>query len=222
MSSFYATPLHDRFTPVPVRPRADGWTVARQRGFVRALGEGLTIARAAQVVGMSARSAYRLHDRAGAGSFRKAWRMALELARPVPEGANPFRRMRVHRWRGRVVHREERWNDARVLRRLRRADPYRFDPERRAADRTELDRLAERAELARDFLQARCAPVLPVGALRDLSERAAWPGLRAVGRPTTTGHPEPRAPRHDAPDPPHHARAPPAGHRPAAGSGRRS
>ena len=216
MSSFYATPLHDRFTPVPVRPREDGWTVARQRGFVRALGEGLTIARAAQAVGMSARSAYRLHDRTGAGSFRKAWRMALALARPVPDGANPFCRIRVHRWRGRVVHRELRWDDARVLRRLRRADPYRFDAERRAADLAELDRLAERAELARDFLQARCEEILPVGALRDLSERASWPDLRAVGRPTTAGQPGPRARRRGTPDPLHHARAPPTGHRPAA------
>ena len=200
-----------------MRSRVDGWTEARQRGFIHALGEGLTIARAAQAVGMSARSAYRLHDRTGAGSFRKAWRMALALARPVPVAENPFRRVILHRWRGRVVHREVRWNDARVLRRLRRADPYRFDAEWRAADLAELDRLTERAELARDFLQARCGEVLPVGALRDLSERAAWPGLRAVERPTTAGRLRPRARRHDAPDPPHHARAPPAGRRPAAG-----
>ena len=157
---------------MPVRPRTDGWTVARQRGFIRALGDGLTIERAAQAVGMSARSAYRLHDQTGAASFRKAWRTALALARPVPEGASPFCRARVHRWRGRVVHREVRWNDARVLRRLRRADPYRFDAERRAADLAELDRLTERAQVERELLQARCAEVLTVIALRDLSHRA--------------------------------------------------
>lgn len=189
MPSFYSTPLHDRFKPVLVRARADGWTVARQRGFIRALGEGLTIERAARSVGMTARTAYRLHDRTHAASFRKAWRMALDSARPVPDTPDPFRRLVLHRWRGRVVHREVRWNEARVLRRLRRADPYRFDAERRAADRAEIDRLAECAQAARDFLFARCGQALPVGELCDLSERAGWVSVVSADRETVTGHP---------------------------------
>lgn len=71
MPSFYATPLHDRFAPVPVRARRDGWTVARQRGFVRALGEGLSAAAAARAVGMSVRSVERLRERPHAALFRK-------------------------------------------------------------------------------------------------------------------------------------------------------
>ena len=76
--------LAARFTPVPVRPRADGWTAARQRGFVTALGRGLSVQGAAAAVGMSREGAYRLADRPHSRSFRRAWRVAQGLARPLP------------------------------------------------------------------------------------------------------------------------------------------
>ena len=126
MPNRYAIPLHDRFVPVPVRARRDGWTVARQRGFVRALGEGVTVAAAAARVGMSARSAYRLHDRPHAASFRKAWRTALALAAPPPVPRHELSTIKLHRWRGRIVHREVVWNEAAVARALRGRDPYAF------------------------------------------------------------------------------------------------
>lgn len=124
MPSFYAKPVHDRFTPVPVRSRHDGWTVERQRRFIAEIGRGLSAERAARAVGMSGRSAHRLAERTGAGSFRKAWRVAADLARPLPEQRNPLYRFVVKTWRGRVVHREVRWNESAVIRVLVHHDPY--------------------------------------------------------------------------------------------------
>lgn len=63
--------------PVPVRPRADGWTTAKQLAFVRWLGDLGSVAEAAAMVGMSTAGAYRLRKRAGAASFATAWDGAL-------------------------------------------------------------------------------------------------------------------------------------------------
>ena len=79
MPNHYARPLHERFRPVHLRARADGWTVERQRGFIRGLGEGLSTAHAARAVGMTERSANRLRARDNARSFAKAWATALSL-----------------------------------------------------------------------------------------------------------------------------------------------
>ena len=147
MPNRYAIPLHDRFVPVPVRARRDGWTVTRQRGFVRALGEGVTVAAAAARVGMSARSAYRLHDRPRAASFRKAWRIAQALAAPPPVPRHELFTIKLHRWRGRIVHREVVWNEAAVARALRGRDPYAL------ANRVPLDEALAR-------LEAECAAVM--------------------------------------------------------------
>jgi hypothetical protein len=68
------------FDPVPVRPRRDGWTAARQRGFIRALAETGSARRAAASVGMSERSAHRLALRDDAESFCRAWDAALRIA----------------------------------------------------------------------------------------------------------------------------------------------
>jgi hypothetical protein len=67
------------FTPVPVRARHDGWTEARQRAFIRALTRIGAVAAAAKSVGKSARSVYRLRDRADAESFAEAWDIAQEM-----------------------------------------------------------------------------------------------------------------------------------------------
>lgn len=69
------------FTPVPVRPRRDGWTAARQQGFILRLALAGCVARAAQAVGKTRMSAYRLRGRPGAESFAAAWDTALGWGR---------------------------------------------------------------------------------------------------------------------------------------------
>jgi len=61
------------FTPVPVKPRHDGWTVERQKWFILRLALGGCVSVAARGVGMTRKSAYRLRERAGAQSFAAAW-----------------------------------------------------------------------------------------------------------------------------------------------------
>jgi hypothetical protein len=64
------------FTPVPVKPRHDGWTAERQKGFILRLALGGCVSVAARGVGMTRKSAYRLRDRRGAESFAAAWERA--------------------------------------------------------------------------------------------------------------------------------------------------
>lgn len=61
------------FTPVPVRPRHDGWSVERQKWFILRLALGGCVGVAARGVGMTRKSAYRLRERPGAQSFAAAW-----------------------------------------------------------------------------------------------------------------------------------------------------
>jgi hypothetical protein len=68
------------FDPVPVAPRRDGWTPARQRDFIDALTVSGCIKTAAAFAGLSPKSAYRLRDRDDAASFAEAWDRALEEA----------------------------------------------------------------------------------------------------------------------------------------------
>lgn len=65
---------------VPTRPRDDGWTPARQRGFLEALANCGSVSAAARSVGMSRESAYALRRRAGARGFAQAWDAARLLA----------------------------------------------------------------------------------------------------------------------------------------------
>ncbi len=65
------------FHPVPVNPRADGWTAARQAAFVGMLAETGSVIAAARIVGMGRESAYRLRRRPGAAGFAAAWDAAL-------------------------------------------------------------------------------------------------------------------------------------------------
>jgi hypothetical protein len=67
------------FTPVPVKPRHDGWTPARQRAFIGALADTGSVSRAARYVNMSPEGAYYLRRRPGAEGFRRAWEAALDL-----------------------------------------------------------------------------------------------------------------------------------------------
>lgn len=68
------------FTPVPVAPRADGWTPPKQAAFIEALAATACVATAAAQVGMSRESAYRLRARDGAEGFREAWEAAVDYA----------------------------------------------------------------------------------------------------------------------------------------------
>jgi hypothetical protein len=68
------------FTPVPVLPRANGWTAERQRTFLVVLAETGSIREACIHSGVSSRSAYRLRARPDAASFCAAWDQALKLA----------------------------------------------------------------------------------------------------------------------------------------------
>ena len=65
------------FTPVPVRPRHDGWTPEKQMDFIAALAATGSVSQACKGVGMSPRAAYDLYNRRDAGSFRSAWDMAV-------------------------------------------------------------------------------------------------------------------------------------------------
>lgn len=67
------------FTPVPVRPRHDGWTAQRQIAFIEALAATKCVDEACRRVGMSDTSAYELRHRPCGAAFRKAWDIALEV-----------------------------------------------------------------------------------------------------------------------------------------------
>jgi hypothetical protein len=72
---------HIRFDPVPVKPRQDGWTPERQRGFIDRLVVSGSVAKSARAVGMTPQSARSLRKRKGAASFSRAWERALESGR---------------------------------------------------------------------------------------------------------------------------------------------
>lgn len=69
------------FAPVPVKPRRDGWTAARQKAFILRLALGGCVASAAKAVGMSRESAYRLRGHPGGAGFSSAWDKALGWGR---------------------------------------------------------------------------------------------------------------------------------------------
>jgi hypothetical protein len=89
------------FALVPVRQRHDGWTPQRQRAFIEALAETLSVAQAAARVGMSEASAYALRRRAGAQGFGAAWDAALRQG--VRHRLAPF--LLDQAVRGRIVRR---------------------------------------------------------------------------------------------------------------------
>jgi len=61
------------FTPVPLRPRLDGWSPLRQAEFIGLLAQTRCVTKAAVLVGMSRESAYRLRRKPGAEEFAAAW-----------------------------------------------------------------------------------------------------------------------------------------------------
>ncbi|HYG29509.1 MAG TPA: hypothetical protein VD887_04760 [Allosphingosinicella sp.] len=118
------------FDPVPVQPRRDGWTPAKQRAFIQALAECGVVSRAAAAVGMTERSAHRLALRPDAESFRLAWDAALQIA--ARRGASllfeyAYEGVVETVWRdGELVCQRRRPSEKALFFLLSRLDPYRF------------------------------------------------------------------------------------------------
>lgn len=72
--------VRESYAAVELRRRHDGWTAERQRTFLVTLAETGCISEACAKAGVSARSAYRLRQRADAAAFANAWDQALRLA----------------------------------------------------------------------------------------------------------------------------------------------
>lgn len=103
------------FSLVPVAARHDGWTPARQTGFIAQLARIGLVGPAARAVGMSPKSAYALRKRPGAESFADAWDTALMIGE-VTAAATAIDRAingELHPvfWRGRKVGEVRRFND---------------------------------------------------------------------------------------------------------------
>lgn len=60
--------------------RLDGWTPARQRLFIETLSQCGSVTKAAETVGLSPSSAYRLRSRKENAHFRMAWEAAMVTA----------------------------------------------------------------------------------------------------------------------------------------------
>ncbi|WP_447760961.1 hypothetical protein [Sphingopyxis panaciterrae] len=68
------------WVPVLKKRRKDGWSPDKQRAFIEALADSGSVVTAAQCVGMSESSAYRLRRSPGAAAFDRAWSAAIDAA----------------------------------------------------------------------------------------------------------------------------------------------
>lgn len=73
-------PAAYNWVPVLKKRRKDGWSPDKQRAFIEALADCGSVATAAQRVGMSESSAYRLRRAPEAGAFDRAWGAAIDAA----------------------------------------------------------------------------------------------------------------------------------------------
>lgn len=125
-----ADPPAISFDPVPVRPRRDGWTPARQVAFIAALAECGCVADACRRVGMSEEGAYALVRRPDAQGFRLAWETALANAvRRISDAA--FSRcihgVAVPRYyKGELIGEHRRYDERLTTFLLRHRDPSRY------------------------------------------------------------------------------------------------
>lgn len=71
------------WVPVLRRPRPDGWSPDKQRRFIETLADTACVTIAAQAVGMSTASAYRLRRARDGGAFAAAWDAALDQGAQV-------------------------------------------------------------------------------------------------------------------------------------------
>ena len=119
------------FTPVPrKRARHDGWTPARQTGFIEQLAEFGSVRAAANAVGMTPESAYQLRRQLGADSFRDAWQAALDLGVKRIEDVTMDRALNgieapVYSY-GKLVGTRRVYNDRLLMFMLRNRAPARF------------------------------------------------------------------------------------------------
>jgi hypothetical protein len=67
-------------SPRPLRPRSNGWTLAKQAEFLEALAETASIAEAARRVRMTPQAAHWLRRQPAAVDFRAGWEAALAQA----------------------------------------------------------------------------------------------------------------------------------------------
>ncbi|WP_422060106.1 hypothetical protein [Sphingopyxis sp.] len=73
-------PAAYNWVPVLKKRRKDGWSPDKQRAFIETLADTGSVATAAQTVGMSESSAYRLRRAPGAEAFDRAWSAAIDVA----------------------------------------------------------------------------------------------------------------------------------------------
>jgi hypothetical protein len=67
-------------SPRPLRPRSNGWTLAKQAEFLQALAETASISEAARRVRMTPQAAHWLRRQPAAEEFRAGWDAALAEA----------------------------------------------------------------------------------------------------------------------------------------------
>ena len=169
------------FDPVPVQPRRDGWTVAKQRRFIEVLAETGVVRIAAAAVGMSETSAHRLARRPDAVAFCQAWDAALRMAaRPAAAKLYEYALdgMTETVWRdGEIVYRRRRPSEKALIFLLSHLDPVRYGRPPAATtwkdlDGELIDTVAETADLFDDYLDD----------LRDLPPEAPEEEEGAGGR----------------------------------------
>ena len=160
---------------VPLRRnRDDGWTAERQRDFLAALADTGSVGRAAQAVGMSRESAYRLRRRPGALGFVAAWEAAQDAA--VQRLADTCLERAIHGdevpvySKGEIIGTRRRYPDALAIFLLRMRDPLRHGP---LTDRVDArDRVSRRWKLHDHVRRGLAALPEFLGALRALPEEA--------------------------------------------------
>ncbi|HET9637634.1 MAG TPA: hypothetical protein VFP12_00330 [Allosphingosinicella sp.] len=160
------------FDPVPVQPRRDGWTAAKQRRFIEVLAETGIVRLAAAAAGMSEASAHRLARRPDAAAFCAACDAALRMAaRPAAAKLYEYALdgMTETVWRdGEIVYRRRRPSEKALIFLLSRVDPMHFGRPPPATAWTDgagelIDTVAETADLFDTYLEN----------LRDLPPEAA-------------------------------------------------
>ncbi|HEX4693386.1 hypothetical protein [Sphingomonas sp.] len=127
------------FDSVPTASkRHDGWTPARQRDFIDALGQCGLVGAAARAVGMTPKSAYRLRARAGAESFRAAWDAAVDRGGAVARDTAIERAFEGEKvpvfYRGVQVGERRRYDNSLLIAALRNWRPGQHDSAAALAD----------------------------------------------------------------------------------------
>ena len=143
--------------PVPVKPRHDGWTPERQRGFILRLALVGCVSSSAGGVGKSRESAYQLRRHRGAESFSAAWGEAQGWGRSRASDIRISRALagevRAVYYRGRKIDEYVRYDNRLVIAAMKMSPqaPVAWDPAEleRLLDDIDPSRAARRA--AKDF-----------------------------------------------------------------------